>query len=117
MRGTRNDDANDDEEEDARFFTDGEASRWWWRLCFSRDDDDDASAYILEMSSFSGTKKSLARAEKEEKEDDAKARGEKRRARCARGETMDAGKVDSRSFWRTFRRRVWVARGSEILVF
>ena len=58
-----------------------------------------------------------ARAEKEEKEDDATARGEKRRAKCARGETTDAVEIESRSFWRTLWRRVRVARGGEILVF
>lgn len=81
-------------------------------------DVDDASAYVLERRwhRFGGQKTRVrARAEIEEKEDDATARGEKRRAKCARGETTDAGKVDSRSFWRTFRRRVRVARGGEIL--
>ena len=64
-------------------------------------DVDDASAYVLERRwhRFRGQKTRVrARAEIEEKEDDATARGEKRRAKCARGETTDVGKVDSRSF-------------------
>ena len=121
MRGTRNDFDDDDDvndENDALFFTDGEASRWWWRLCFSTSTMRPLT-YSRGDGIVSGDKKTRlrARAEIEEKEDDATARGEKRRAKCARGETTDAGKVDSRSFWRTFRRRVRVARGGEILVF
>ena len=91
MRGTRNDFDDDDDvndENDALFFTDGEASRWWWKVVFF--DVDDASANVLERRWFQ--KNSLTRArEIEEKEDDAIARGEKRRAKCARGETTDAG--------------------------